>query len=174
MNATLLLLALFAGEHIKSAKQAFESGTRAMAGGNWAVAEKAFLKAIDIEPTYIHAYRSLVDVYAWTNRQTEAGAMLTRLLQIEPNSVEDRIRLGRLLIEGQEWSRALAQFSIARKLAPWNADALYGFALAASKSGMIAAAVDVLREGSSRFREDKRFSLLLEKLKSGEVTDYTK
>jgi tetratricopeptide (TPR) repeat protein len=164
MKTIALVLALLASEHIRSAEQAFRSGKTAIAERNWHVAEKSFLKAIDIEPTYLDAYRSLVDVYMETNRPTEAGAILTRLLQIEPNSVDYRLRLGRLLISGQQWARALAQFSIARRLAPQNPDALYGFALAASKNGMTAVAVDALKRGRAQFPDDRRIMTLLDQI----------
>jgi tetratricopeptide (TPR) repeat protein len=164
MSATVLLLVLFAEEHIQAARQAYDSGLVAIADGRWSDAEKLFLKAMDIEPTYSDAYRSLIDVCIRTSRPTDAGAILTRLLQIEPNSVGDRTRLGRLLIEGREWNRALAQFSIARRLAPDDPDALYGFALAASKSGMTAVAIDAGKLGRARFHNDQRFINLLKAL----------
>lgn len=169
----LLVLALLAGEHIHSAENAFRIGIRAAETGDTRKAEKSFLQAIDIEPTFVDAYRRLIDLYRQRGQSTEAGAMLTRLLQIEPNSAPDRIRLGQLLLERGEWSRALAQFSAAQRTAPESSDALYGFACAAEKYGMLARARDAAERGAARFKNDPRFAQLLERLKQQPPADHS-
>ena len=131
-----------------------------MKATDWTRAERSFLLALDIEPTYTEAYRSLIGLYAQTKRPLETGAMLTRLLPIDPTSVDDRLRLGWLLLEAQQWSRALAQFSMVIKLRPANADGLYGFAYSALKNGMPERAAAALKRGMTLFPADTRFATL--------------
>jgi predicted Zn-dependent protease len=123
------------------------------------------LRAIDIEPTYVEAFRGLIEVYRAAGRSTECAQMLTRLLQIEPNSAADRVALAALLMERREWMRALAQYTAAVRIDPRNADALYGFARAAEESGMADRAADAAALGRTRFPDDKRFARLVETLR---------
>lgn len=158
---SLVVTVLLAGEpHIKAALEAYAQGQAAVKATDWTRAEKSFLLAMDIEPAYTDAYRSLIDLYTRTKRPIETGAMLTRLLQIEPASVADRLRLGWLLVEAQQWSRALAQFSVVMNLMPANADGLYGFAYSALKNGMPERAATALKRGMTLFPSDKRFATL--------------
>jgi tetratricopeptide (TPR) repeat protein len=124
------------------------------------------LQAIDIEPTYTQAYTSLVDLYLATERPVEAGAILTRLLQIEPNSSRDRIRLGKLLLDQRQWARALAQFSLARRIDPRSADGLLGFAQAADHNGISDRALEAAQRGAREFPNDPRFAALAAEIRA--------
>ena len=155
--------------HIKAASTAYESGRSQTAAGDWAAAERSFLRAIDIEPTWSEGYRSLIHVYVATSRPLEASMMLTRFLQIEPKSVTERLQLGRLLLDQQQWSRALAQFSIAMKIDSRNADAVYWFAYAAGRNDMRQTALNALAQAVRNFPHDDRFSKLAAALAEGRV-----
>src|SRR5260370_24925533 len=95
-----------------------------------------------------------------SDRPVEAGAILTRLLQIEPNSSRDRIRLGNLLLDQRQWARALAQFALALRIDPRSADGLLGFAKAAGRKGMTDRALEAVERGLKAFPKDMRFSAL--------------
>jgi len=150
--------------HIKAASKAYDSGRAQAAAGNWVAAEKSFLHAIDIEPTWSECYQSLIHLYLSSSRPLEASMMLTRLLQIEPKLVNDRLQLGRLLLDQQQWSRAFAQFAIATKIDSGNADAVYWFAYAADRNGMRQTALDALARGRTSFPGDDRFAKLAREL----------
>jgi len=90
--------------------------------------------------------------------------MLTRLLQIEPKSMNERLQLGRLLLDQQQWSRAFAQFAIAMKIDSRNTDAVYWFAYAADQNGMRQTALDALARGMRSFPGDDRFPKLAREL----------
>ena len=90
--------------HIQAAAARYRDAQAAATERDWPRAEKLLLTAIDIEPTFIEAYTSLVDLYVTADRPVEAGAILTRQLQIEPNSSRDRIRLGNLLLNQRQWN----------------------------------------------------------------------
>jgi tetratricopeptide (TPR) repeat protein len=146
--------------HIKAAAVALRDGQAAAKEQDWPRGENLFLRAIDIEPTFAEAYRSLIDMYLTSGRPLEAGATLTRLLQIEPRSVEDRLRLGKLLLDQRQWARALAQFSIVLKMDPHSADGLFGFAQSADGHGMTDRALESADRGTKEFPGDSRFSVL--------------
>jgi tetratricopeptide (TPR) repeat protein len=146
--------------HIKAAAAALRDGQAAAKEQDWSRGEKLLLRAIDIEPTFTEAYRSLIDLYLTSGRPLEAGAILTRLIQIEPRSVEDRLRLGKLLLDQRQWARALAQFSIALKIDPHSADGLFGFARSADGNGMTDRALESADRGTKEFPGDPRFSML--------------
>lgn len=156
-----ICLALLAGIHIQSAENAYKSGMSAAAKGEAQDAERSFLKAIDIEPTYMDAYRAMVSLYTHLDRARDASAMLARILQIEPESFAERIQLGNLLLEARQWSRALAQFSYALQRSPRNPAALYGFALTAFKNDLTPQALEAATRGAALFPGDRRFAQLL-------------
>lgn len=157
--------------HINAAEQAFRAGNAAMEAQDWQRAEKFYLRSIDIEPTFLDAYRALEELYSRTSRPMDLGAVLTRLLQIEPDSVADRLRLARLLIDNNEWNRALAQLSLAMKIDPYNAETLYWFGYAAMRAEMPDRAVEVLVRGAAEFPADKRFEELLRQIKPATASE---
>jgi tetratricopeptide (TPR) repeat protein len=159
----LLLTGVTAAEtppHIRAAADARRDGQAAAKEHDWPRGEKLFLRAIDIEPTFTEAYRSLIDLYLASGRPLDAGAILTRLVQIEPRSVEDRLLLGRVLLDVRQWARALAQFSLALKLDPHSAEGLFGLALAADGNGMTDRALESADRGTKNFPGDSRFPAL--------------
>jgi len=157
-----------ASPHIKAAASAYRDAQAAGTERDLLRAEKLLLTAIDIEPTFIEAYTSLVDLYMTADRPVEAAAILTRLLQIEPNSSRDRIRLGNLLLNQRQWTRALAQFSLALRIDPRSADSLLGFAKAAGRNGMTDRSREAVEQGLKAFPKDPRFSALAAEIGAGE------
>jgi tetratricopeptide (TPR) repeat protein len=146
--------------HIKAAAVALRDGQAAAKEQDWPRGENLLLRAIDIEPTFTEAYRSLIDLYLNSGRPLEAGAILTRLLQIEPQSVADRLRLGKLLLDQRQWARALAQFSTVLRIDPHSADGLFGFAQSADACGMTDRALESADRGTKDFPGDSRFPVL--------------
>lgn len=174
LGAFLLACCAWAGtakteSHIQAAGQALREGNEAMRAQDWQRAEQSYLRAIDIEPTFLEAYRALEELYSRTSRPMDLGAVLTRLLQIEPDSLPERLRLAQLLINSSEWNRALAQLSLALRMAPHNADCLYWFGYAAMHTDMKDRAADALARGAAEFPADRRFAELLRQLKPAGV-----
>jgi tetratricopeptide (TPR) repeat protein len=151
--------------HIKAAEAAFKRAEAARATRDWSLAEKQYLVAIDIEPTMMEAYRGLVELYTANNRAMDAGAILTRILQIEPNSLKDRLSLGKILLDAGQPARALAQFGAAMQISN-DSDVLYGFAQSAKANGMNDRAMEVAARGAQEFPKDLRFKKLLDELRT--------
>ncbi len=163
--ATLSLAAQSREPHIRAAADAFRAGQASAKARDWQTAQTSFLRAIDVEPTYADAYHALIDTYIEAGKPLDGAAILTRYLQIDPASLKDRIRLGSLLLEQQQTARALAQFSLALKIDPRSADALFGFAQAADRNGMTEQALESADRGAREFPKDARFPVLAAELR---------
>ena len=164
MKAFLLLLAIgtlgfCAPEtmHVKPALSAYEAAQSAIRQNQTADAIALLRKAIEIEPTFLEARETLADQFLKSGRSSEAGAAMTQLLEIEPGATHYRVLLGQLLLNEKQVERALAQFSLALKHEPENADALLGFASAAKQAGMKDRAAQALQRGQKRYPLDDRF-----------------
>ena len=162
---SLLVMLVFAGAlgarlaevHIKAALAAYDDAQNALRDKQFEQAGEFFRKAIEIEPTFMDAYDGLVKLYLDTNRRLEAAAMITRLLEIEPSASHHRLMLGQILLDEKQWNKALAQFAFVLRTDPLNADALLGFAAAASQAGMADRASDALERGRKQYPLDERF-----------------
>jgi tetratricopeptide (TPR) repeat protein len=143
--------------HIRAAAEAFKEGQSAQAAKQLNSAAASFQKAIDIEPTFTEARKALIRLDLDSGRRIEAAKAITQLLEIEPGQTAERVLLGQILLEQQQPERALAQFSAVLSTQPDNADALLGFASAASKVGMEDRAKDALEHGRKRYPSDPRF-----------------
>ena len=82
---------------------------------------------------------------------------MTQLLEIDPDATHYRVLLGQLLLKEKQAQRALAQFSLALKHEPANAEALLGFATAAKQVGMNDRATQALQRGRKLYPADERF-----------------
>jgi tetratricopeptide (TPR) repeat protein len=158
--AAMVLQAEVNQPHIRAAADAFREGQAAQATKQFEVAATFFQKAIDIEPTFMEARKDLIAVNLDAGRRLEAAKAITQFLEIEPEDTRDRVLLGQILLEQQQTERALAQFSAVLNLQPDNADALLGFAAAASKMGMQDRAREALERGRKHYPSDPRFSSL--------------
>ena len=143
--------------HIKAAATAYRQGKAALLRNQPAAAADLLKTAIDIEPTFLDAYKSLIDARLASGDRIEAAAVITRLLEIEPEASHYRLLLAQILLTDKQWDRSLAQFSFVLRDDPFNADALLGFAAAAKSVGMDSRASDALAKGRDRYPLDKRF-----------------
>lgn len=160
--AFLTMAAFLSGEtdtlHITAASTAYQTGQAAAHDKKYQQAIDLFHQAIEIEPTFKEAYKSLIDANLNAGRSSDAAAAITQLLEIDPEITHYRITLGKILAEQNQTERALAQFSFVLKADPLNADALLGFAGAAEKMGMKDRAADALERGRRQYPLDERFS----------------
>jgi tetratricopeptide (TPR) repeat protein len=145
--------------HIKAAAAAYQEAKAALLKKQTAVAVELFSKAIEIEPTFLDAYKDLIDARSASGDRLEAAAAITRFLEIEPAANRYRLQLGQILLAEKQWDRALAQFSFVLKDDPFNADGLLGFAAAAKQLGMEDRASEALAKGRDHYPLDKRFKM---------------
>lgn len=155
----LTLQAQSSEPHIRAAVDALQNGKAALAKKQLESAANLFQKAIEIEPTFTEARQALIHLDLAAGRRMEAAKAITQLLEIEPSDAKNRVLLGQILLEQQQPERALAQFSAALNTDPNNADALSGFAAAATKMGMIDRANEALQRGRKSYPSDARFQV---------------
>jgi tetratricopeptide (TPR) repeat protein len=144
--------------HIKAAVAAYQQGKAELLRKQPSAAVEFLEKAIEIEPTFLDAYKVLIDAHMAAGESLPAAAVMTRFLEIEPNASHYRIMLGQVLFTQKEWTRALAQYAFVLKETPFDADALWGFAAAAKELGMEERASEALAIGRTHHPLDKRFS----------------
>jgi len=143
--------------HIRTAEAAYEAGKQAQIEKQRQRAAESFLKAIEIEPTFLEARESLIAVYLDSGQRLDAAAAITQLLEIEPNEKKYRLLLGQILLEQKQPGKALAQFSLVLKREPNDADGLLGFAAAARQVGMTDRANEAMERGRQHYPGDDRF-----------------
>jgi len=143
--------------HIKAAQAAYDAGRRAQHDKQFPRASDLFRKAIEIEPTFVHAHEELISTYLESGRRLDAAAAITGLLEIRPELVPYRVLLGQILLEQKQAARALAQFSEILRKEPFNADGLLGFAAAAKQMEMQDRATEAIERGRKRYPHDERF-----------------
>ena len=143
--------------HIRAAVEAYEAGKQAQIEKQWQRAAESFLKAIEIEPTFLEARESLIAVYLDSGQRLDAAAAITQLLEIEPDAQKYRLLLGQILLEQKQPEKALAQFSLVLKREAYNADGLLGFAAAARQVGMKDRANAAMERGRQHYPGDDRF-----------------
>ena len=145
--------------HIKAASNAYESGKKALEEKQTEKAIGLFRQAIDIEPTFADAFETLAGTYLDSGRRLEAAAVLTQLVEFEPDATSSRLLLAQILWKERQSRRALAQFSLVLKRDPFNPEALLGFASAAQQIGLADRASEALERGRKRYPSDARFKL---------------
>ncbi len=162
-SVLIMLVAASAGlgapiaPHIKAASYNFEAAKSAFHEKRMETAAELFGKALQIEPTFLEAYEGLVDARLASNQRLEAAAVITRFLEIWPETTHYRLILAQILQEQKQTQRALAQFSAVLKSEPFNPDALLGFAATAQQIGLGDRASQALRRGMERYPLDSRF-----------------
>jgi tetratricopeptide (TPR) repeat protein len=143
--------------HIKAAVSAYEAGKAALLKKQPAAGVELLAKAVEIEPTFLDAYKCLIDAQLATGDNLKAAAIMTQFLEIAPEANHYRILLAQILLGQKQWDRALAQYSIVLRDTPLDADALWGFASAAKELGMEDRASEALAKGRSHYPNNKRF-----------------
>jgi tetratricopeptide (TPR) repeat protein len=145
--------------HIKSALAQMETGNRALRSERFEEAIQCFQNAIRIEPTFLEAHELLIGSELKSNKTLEAGAAITRFLEIVPGNLPRRLQLAQILLDQNQPERALAQYSFALRQNSKSAEALLGFAKAAAQAGMPDRASEALQRGHALYPSDKRFSI---------------
>jgi tetratricopeptide (TPR) repeat protein len=144
--------------HIEAARAAYEEGKTAQLDKQFQRAADAFRQAIEIEPTFLDAYKALIATYLDSGRRLDAAASMTQFLELQPDAVRYRVLLGQILLDRKQPEKALAQFSIALKKEPYNPEGLLGFTAAARQMGMKDRAAEAMDRGRKRYPNDIRFT----------------
>ncbi len=119
--------------------------------GNYAQAEKSFLKAIEIEPYLEAGYINLADFYRSSQRPAQVVSVLTKGMSKLPKSGELKYSYGLYLVRQQQYVKATSFFEQASRLAPTNEQYLYAYLLSLDGEGKTAVAIQKLQAVIHRF-----------------------
>jgi tetratricopeptide (TPR) repeat protein len=100
----------------------WRAGNDCMNTRDYAGAEKAYRKAVEINPRYAAAYASLAMALAAEGKADEGITHLAKAVEIEPGLAEAHFNLSGLLAAKGRLQEALAECLAAARLAPTQAD----------------------------------------------------
>jgi len=103
--------------------------------GEAKLAETAFLKALDLEPTLLTAYMALGQLYAASGKHDEALAKLGEALKVNPNNLVALVRTGMLYERKGNFPKAEEAYERALALEPRFAPAANNLAYLYSERG---------------------------------------
>jgi len=108
-------------------------------------AERSYLRAIRIDPSFLPARFNLANFLNRNSRNAEAERVLREGLIWAPENGELHYSLGLLLAEEQQWEKAVASLSDAVRLMPERARVRYNYALTLQRFGKPDKALEQLR-----------------------------
>jgi Flp pilus assembly protein TadD len=123
--------------------------------GESAEAERAYRRALELEPRYVATYVNFADLYRELGREQEGEALLRRALQLEADSADLRHALGLLLVRRKRQVEALVELERAAELSPDNPRYAFVFAVALNSAGDSRRALEVLESAHSRRPADR-------------------
>src|SRR5260370_22222339 len=91
----------------QSSLQVFNGAVAALLSGDYAVAERGFVKVLEAMPDHIDSMQNLGVVYARTNRLDQAIALYRRALKLNPRNGSVLLNLGLACIKQGFYAEAL-------------------------------------------------------------------
>jgi tetratricopeptide (TPR) repeat protein len=113
--AVLVLVAACSGDPVTQRDEYYRSAQEYLAAGKLDEASIQFLNAIKVDQGFVPARLGLVDVLERTGRVQNAAAELRKILEIDKNNKQARLRLGRYFLLAGTQEPSL--FEEARKMA---------------------------------------------------------
>ena len=118
-------------------------------------AEKAYRKAIDLEPVYMLSYVNLADLYRQQGNDQAGEAVLRHALEINPHAAEVHQSLGFLLTRTQRQREALDHFKKAMEVRDDNPYMSYIYGLALNDAGNAEEAFRIFKKALLQFPYDR-------------------
>ncbi len=127
--------------------------------GNPGAAEKAYQKALAIEPLYIPALLNLADLYRATNREEEAIPLLLKALEFAPDSGATNFSYGLSLVRQEKYQAALPYLRAATEQQDSQPRYAYVYAIALDSVSLTDKAVIFLEKANQKW--PNQYDLLL-------------
>ncbi len=124
------------------------------------LAENAYQQALEIEPGYVPALINLSDFYRSTGRDPEARKLLSRALQVAPDSANANHAYGLFLVRAGEHSEALKYLEAAIGQVGSSPRYVYVYAVALDSAGRTEAAMKIIDEANKRWPNNLELSFL--------------
>jgi len=117
-------------------------------------AERAYRKAIRLQPRFVPAYVNMAHLLSRIQREPEAEGFLRSGLELNPQSADLQHALGLSLVRQKKLDQAMGALAMAVELAPDNARYRYVYAVALQSSGRLGEAIQVLEASHRRHPGD--------------------
>jgi tetratricopeptide (TPR) repeat protein len=118
--------------------------------GDTAEATKAYLKAVELDPTFMPAYANHADFLRRQGRDDVAEERLLAALEVDPQSAAINHALGLTLVRRKSLDEALVHLRLASEVSPEDARYAYVYAVALESSGQLREAIDILTTAYQR------------------------
>ena len=115
------------------------------------LAEKAYRKALEIEPYFVPALINLADLYRAIGSDGEAGDLLRRAVEVAPESAISNHAYGLYLVRSGEQDNALKYLEKATRAEDATPRHVYVYAVALDSRGQTDAAIKVIELASQRW-----------------------
>jgi len=147
--------------------------------GNTELAEKAYLRAIQLDDRYNMARMNLANLYYSQKKFKKCEDLFNKVIEQEPDFGQAYYSMGLLLAEQNRMEEAASYLGNASKLIDYNDRVIYNYGLILQKSGKIKEAEDAFKEGIKKFPGSESnlyaFSyLLIQQERWSEATIYLK
>ncbi|MDH3763605.1 MAG: multiheme c-type cytochrome [Gammaproteobacteria bacterium] len=124
------------------------------------LAEQAFKKALEIEPSFVPALINLADLYRATGSDGEASKLLKRALELAPDSATSNHAYGLFLVRRGKHDAALPYLQAAINQQDSSARHVYVYAVALDSRGQTDAAMRLIEEQRNRWPNNIDLSFL--------------
>jgi tetratricopeptide (TPR) repeat protein len=119
--------------------------------GDQAGATQAYLKAVELDPTFIPAYANHADFLRHQGRDDSAEERLRAALEVDPQSAAIHHALGLTLVRRKSLDEAVEHLRLASELSPDDARYVYVYAVALESLGQRRNAIDILTTAHERY-----------------------
>ncbi|MEJ2315839.1 MAG: ammonia-forming cytochrome c nitrite reductase subunit c552 [Gammaproteobacteria bacterium] len=118
--------------------------------GDQAGATQAYLKAVELDPTFIPAYANHADFLRHQGRDDSAEERLRAALEVDSQSAAIHHALGLTLVRRKSLDEAVEHLRLASELSPDDARYVYVYAVALESLGQRGNAIDILTTSHER------------------------
>jgi Flp pilus assembly protein TadD len=123
--------------------------------GQFDKAEASYMKALELQPSFVQAYVNLADLYRLQGKDEEGEQLLSKALSVAPRDADVHYALGLLLVRQKRVSEAVKALELSAKLNLNNPHYSYVYAVALNTTGKIKEALKVLEETHARYPNDR-------------------
>ena len=121
-------------------------------------AEEAYRRAVAMEPDQTDHRRHLAQSLYDQGKYSDALAEYQRLADLEPDSVNDHLRMSEIYRRLQQFDKAEGQVLLAKKLAPGNLEVVYNEAAVYEAEEHYDDAVQVLSDAVTQVKAESEFA----------------